>query len=124
MPKQVFIFLLSLTLFILPLIASQSVAQKPSSSPKALGGKSSLNTQIFEAESSVETFQDQVKLVRDMAGESQVIFKNRTGFFILEDSSSGAQFKNRLLNAAKANRGVSVSFDKETRVIKDVSEKE
>lgn len=100
------------------------MAESSSAPSKSAASKSSLNTQIFEKESSVETFQDQVKLVRDMAGESQVIFKSHPGFFILEDNGSGAKFKNQLLKATKSKHSLSISFEKESRIIKDVSEKE
>jgi hypothetical protein len=86
--------------------------------------KSRLNTQIYEKQDSVETFQDQVKLVRDMAGESQVIFKAHPGFYVIEDTGSGAKFKNLLLKAQKNNRQLSITVDTESRLIKEVAEKE
>jgi hypothetical protein len=86
--------------------------------------KSKFNTQIYEKEDPLETFQDSVKMVRDMAGESQVIFKSRPGFFIIEDSNSGATFKNQLMKAQKTNRELSITINKESRTVKDVSEKD
>jgi len=115
---------LILPLALILLFSGQLSAESTSSPSKNVAPKSKLNTQIFEHEDAMESFQDQVKLVRDMAGEAQVLFRNRPGFFILEDNASGAKFKNQLLKAAKTNQSLAISYDKDSRVIKSISEKE
>jgi hypothetical protein len=84
--------------------------------PKA---KSKFNTQIYEKDDPVESFSDEVMLVREMAGEGQVKFKSHPGFYRLPEGDQ--QMQSRLVTAQKNHKAVSVKAHSDTKVIQGVT---
>lgn len=77
-------------------------AQSP---PKKTKSKSKLSTQIYEAESDQLTFSGKVRIVRDIATETEVFFedKKNPGPFILPDTMpSYGLYKARLEKSRKS----------------------
>ena len=81
--------------------------------------KSQFNAQVFEKDEDQQSFKSQVKLIREMAGETQVFFTDRPGFFRLSDKGS---LQNILIKAQKAKKPVDVTVDLSNRVLLDVKD--
>lgn len=82
--------------------------------------KTKLNTQIYEKEDSNQTFNAVVKTVREMAGETQVLFDGKSGFYGLPDTPAAGKYQNWLILSQKKKLPVSVTVDPETRTIRSV----
>jgi hypothetical protein len=115
-PQKLLIFILFLCLGGGVVANSAKAAEK--TSPPAKNSKSSLNTQVFESQDELSSFADQVKLVREMAGEFQVFFKTHPGVFRL---SEGSPLQNLFLKAQKKSLEVNVKFQTESRMITEAS---
>ncbi len=88
----------STKLIILALLLTQPTEAQP---PKA---KSKLNTQIFEAESDQQSFSGKVRIIRDIATETEVFFedKKNSGPFVLPETlPSYGLYKARLEKSRK-----------------------
>jgi len=85
-------------LIILAFLLNQQTWAQP---PKA---KSKLNTQIFEAESDQQSFSGKVRIIRDIAAETEVFFedkKNSGPFLLPETLPSYGLYKARLEKSRK-----------------------
>ncbi len=92
---------------------------KPSTPPKAKG---KLNAQVFEKEDSTASFTAKPKVIREIQGETQVLFEGQQGFFILNMSSPSAGSWQNLLNASQTKKfKVNISYDPDSRQILGVS---
>jgi hypothetical protein len=104
---------------ILSVFLTSSVAFSEDSTP-AKEKKSSLpSTNIYEQESSTDSFSDTVVLVREMAGEGQVKFETHPGIYRLPEGDT----KNYNLFSKYAGKPVKVNitFDKETKIIQSAT---
>lgn len=90
---------------------------KPNPKPKS----SQFNSQIYEKEKSESTFTAQVKIVREIQGDTQVFFLGVQGFYVLNLSASSAGSWQNLLIASQTKKfPVQVTVDTESRLILNV----
>lgn len=113
--KFYMLFALSLMFLGLPVVG---VAESPPTTATATKAKSKLNTQIYEKAEETDSFTDEVSLIRSMAGETQVKFKTKPGFYRLPEGD--IKMQGILGKAQKAKKAVSVKADGDSKMIQDV----
>lgn len=99
-------------------LAPNSAKAAEKAAPPAKNSKSSLNTKVFESQDETNSFSDQVKLAREMAGEFQVFFKEHPGVFRLPE---GSPLQNLFIKAQKKAIAVNIKYQAESRMITDAA---
>lgn len=91
----------------------------PKTPPPAVKSDSKFNTQIYEKDSSVETFSAVVKVVRQIQGETQILFEGKQGFYNLKDEN----FQYKFVKAFEEKKAIQVKVDSDTKTILHVEGK-
>jgi hypothetical protein len=104
---------------ILSVFLTTSIAFSEEAAPKTEKKPSGPSTNIYEQESSTDSFSDTVVLVREMAGEGQVKFETHPGIYRLPEGDT----KNYNLFSKYAGKPVklNITFDKDTKIIQSAT---
>lgn len=80
--------------------------------------KSQFNTNIYQKESTQESFSAIVKVVREIQGDIQVFFEGQKGVFSIDGNHSKAgSFQELLTKSQKLKQPLQVVYDTESRQI-------
>lgn len=89
-----------------------SPTAKPPAKPVA--EKPAFSTEIYEKESTLASFADTVKVIREIDGRSEVIFMKRGGPFTAPEDGAAME---KLINSQKDKSPVQVTYDEESQKI-------
>ncbi len=108
--------LISLMMMFFPFALNAADAPKTKPAP----AKSQFNTQIYEDDSTTESFTAVVKVIREVQGETEVFFEGKQGFYQLGSASQ----QEKLVKSQKGSKPVHVTVESGSRKITAVEFKD